>query len=436
MLKRITLSLFLLIGVFASTEYALAETVYYQPVSDVFEIITLGSGIERFNLVGTFTTTQDLIITTESSASFTVENISCLSWDTPSNVPLIKIASSTSAYPSTVSGFGGGLVEASNFAGNELAIGAGQTMVVPGVSIAHPVLYAGTEYAVYLASNCTSGQQVGIYGTGSFSFSGFIITEGLFGQVPQDYGVFNTGFLLTTPQADAVTSTNTVDLYAEFVNGVPALDSSWQVCLDFVAVAVASSTPYGGVLCQDINASGVNIFSTTTSMAFGINNLLWYAYDTVNDQKRFALSYNIDVGGFGVDFDFFNPDLPTTESEASSTVVSFEGRVTALRQILNKKWPINWVTEYSILLFDLTTDQNLVATTVPSFAIDFSGNQTLQNIATTTDFDWEIEIFSSSTLAEVGAIGGIQMMRRLVGWVLWIGLMGFAYRSVVGMFKT
>jgi len=119
----------------------------------------------------------------------------------------------------------------------------------------------------------------------------------------------------------------------------------------------------------------------------------------------------------------------------------FENSTTTLTNIRNAfdfvgiiagKFPFNWFFDTVLLLKSLVGQTS--TTTIPSVVIDYSSLHMLQNIPTTTAQNLTFTFFSGSTFDTVAAIPGIQAMRTLAGYVLWIGFMFMAYRRIAGYF--
>jgi len=123
--------------------------------------------------------------------------------------------------------------------------------------------------------------------------------------------------------------------------------------------------------------------------------------------------------------------LDTSNINATSTVFASAYGIAGI--ILNK-FPINWVVQYADVLSSLPT--LTATTTIPAVTVDYGGLREIQNIPTTTPQNLSFTFFSASTFDTVGQMAGVQLARTLVGYTLWLGLIGFAWRRAKSLFTN
>jgi len=167
---------------------------------------------------------------------------------------------------------------------------------------------------------------------------------------------------------------------------------------------------------------GINILTNTVQSAIG-NFVVGEASSLEIQQVQFLAN----TTGSGVDV-----NIPTDES-ATSTLFDL-GRSFGLADVVLSKFPINWAVEYANVLYDLGS--STATSTIPEVVMDFGSMATLQAIATTTDMDTEVTFFTADTLYEVAEIPAIGLMRTVAGWMLWLGLVSYAWRRAGSLFAT
>lgn len=166
---------------------------------------------------------------------------------------------------------------------------------------------------------------------------------------------------------------------------------------------------------------GINFFTCTKVSAIG--NFIVDEASTIEVEASQNVLNSSGIGSQVVPY--------VTDENSTSTLYNL-GSAFNLIDILTSKFPINWVYQYASVLAGLAS--STATTTIPSVDLDFSGLRELQNIPTTTPISTKFTLFSAATLDEVAAISGVASMRTFVGWTLWLGLMGFAWRRVNTLF--
>jgi len=154
--------------------------------------------------------------------------------------------------------------------------------------------------------------------------------------------------------------------------------------------------------------------------------------DDVSETEILQNQLIIETTGGGI----VDVTVPTSET-ATSTLESLPfswGQAFGLREAILSKFPFNWISGYVTVLNGLAESE--ATTTIPSVTINYGGLSLLQNVATSTAIDTEITFFSGATIDEVAEFTGIQSMRTFLGWVLWLGLIGYASRAGKQMFKS
>jgi len=130
---------------------------------------------------------------------------------------------------------------------------------------------------------------------------------------------------------------------------------------------------------------------------------------------------------------FYGAEFYGDAENATSTLLGL-GKAFSLRESVLGKFPINWVVESAVIVQALKDQTS--TTTFQSIVLDFNGLSTIQAIPTTTPTDFRVTLFSPALFDTVAAVPGIQTMRTLVVWSLWIGLIFYAWRRGASMFKT
>jgi len=180
---------------------------------------------------------------------------------------------------------------------------------------------------------------------------------------------------------------------------------------------------YYSITRPAITIFGINFFSRTLKSAIGT-----FIVGAVSqtDIDSVQLLTNTTGGGF------VDTTIPTTDNEASSTVLGMGGAF-GIAAVVLQKFPINWVVEYANVLTDLAS--STATTTIPDVTVSYAGLKEIQNIPTTTTQNLSVTFFSASTLDTVGAYPAIILMRTVIGWSLWIGLIFMAWRRANGLFS-
>jgi len=124
--------------------------------------------------------------------------------------------------------------------------------------------------------------------------------------------------------------------------------------------------------------------------------------------------------------------LSNFNTTATSSVGMAGKLLEYLYSVIRSKFPFNWFFETVTIIKGLVT--RTATTTIPSVTVDYSGLHTLQNIPTTTAQNLTFTFFSAATFNTVAAIPGIQQMRTLAGYVLWIGFMFMSFRRIGAYF--
>jgi len=122
-----------------------------------------------------------------------------------------------------------------------------------------------------------------------------------------------------------------------------------------------------------------------------------------------------------------------TEETATSTLLGLTNAF-GIRDAILQKFPFNWFIESSDIF--LSMEDSTTTTEYSDVTIDYSSLHFLNQIATTSTVNAQVTFFASTTFDDVGDLAGIQLMRTLVSWTLWIGLLGYAWRATAGMFKS
>lgn len=254
------------------------------------------------------------------------------------------------------------------------------------------------------------------------------------------FGGQQSGFTSYSPPSGTITPSNNVTFASTFYNGVPELDSSWDMCFDVYPISHGEyQNPYIVTYCEPITLSGGNTMSTTTQVAFGISNLLWYVQDSAGE-KRFAVAYNINVGGYNDPYSFVTM-LPTTDEEATASATSTVSSFYSFFRGVIYKFPFSWAMDI------FTIFNNLDETTAEEFdpiIIEFENMplevwEKIPNATTTLHelgYSANFSLFSTTTLQEVADIEAMGTMRFLLASVLWIGLAVFVSKETMAMFDN
>jgi len=272
---------------------------------------------------------------------------------------------------------------------------------------------------------------------------------------------FTTRFISFTPTLGTTTPVATSTTFAFGVTGYinsSDLSSTTEVYMRWrqqSGMGLRGNSAIGqyGDFTFPISSSGAFSLSTTTSVtASGVYGVYWELRNCSISLFGFCLYHSTlknAIGNFVVaeatSQEIQSVQILTnttgggqvdqvipTEETASSTVLGL-GSAFGLTGIVLSKFPINWVVQYADVLTNLAS--STTSTTSPSAVINYSSLRTLQNIPTTTPQSLSFTFFSSTTIAQVASISGIQLARTFVGWTLWIGLIFYAWRRATALFS-
>lgn len=329
-----------------------------------------------------------------------------------------------------------------NTVAERLAMSATPTVIL------NPVKY----YAFVMEIANGSGNQVSAFGSATDVYSGGAAvnsTAGLPAGTPNPSGTIADWYFEIngapwwqiatstyirggyTPTVGEITSSNTVTFtFDYFVNDTQTPPPA------YVGIRVWNLTD--GITYNTLESEELIVSSGAGSYSVQMVLPIGPAYSW---QPYIRYSSNLFVNGYTSPFSVVEQnatsspftEVPTTDATASSTLLSLNSLFSWV-DILSNKFPLNWITQSATIFYNLADSTS--TTTVPEVTVNYGGLSLLQNIPTTTPINTEFTFFSAQTFDDVAEIPGMDTMRTLVSWVLWIGLITFVWREGGRLFKT
>lgn len=428
-MSRTLLFVLILIGVFASTEYAprvSAQTLMYSESGATGVIPIAASSSAQARLIGTFTPS----VNTSVSSVWAQMTINPTSYGNAGSFG-VNFATTTNPEVSPTQ-----MLLAGNGTGHGIGTrpATGTYTTITASTSANATLISGHTYGIYIVPDSSASEFLIRAEATNTRYTGYLSVNGSGAEL-----VFTETETRITqiiyPTNQSITPSTVVNFnYEYFYN-----DDDTQFTQTCIRITDLTAQQELVPTCNDIIATGFTEINQSIGLVSG-HEYIWRP--TIQGET----ALNAIIGSSNQFYVVSQPDttdiqspfpLPTTDDEAATSTTGNLNRIGNLVfYIIEQKFPFNWASEIGQYVYVLKDRATTSPATFDPVVLDLSSLPVFDDLSvSTTTGTFTYTLFSTTTIAQVSQIEGMQQARTLAGLLLWFLFLTMVMREVMSMFN-